>query len=78
MFYKPDGVHFLFKKNTPRWICKIEEEDFENYELFNKIFGEKFLALTEPEYGFEKVIQKSKKQMKGIVFDNLIVRKSMA
>lgn len=54
MFYKPDGVHFLFKKNTPRWICKIEEEDFENYELFNKIFGEKFLALTEPNMASKK------------------------
>jgi len=57
MFYKPDGSHFLFKKNTPRWICKIEEKDFGNYRFFDKIFGKKFRALAEePENGFEKVI----------------------
>jgi len=62
MFYKPDGGHFIFKNKIPRWICKLEEEDFENYQLFDKIFGGKFLALTEePENGFEKVIHKSEK-----------------
>jgi len=39
MFYKPDGGHFIFKNKIPRWICKLEEEDFENYELFDKILG---------------------------------------
>ena len=79
MFYKPDVAHFLFKKRTPRWVCKSDEGESWDYRLFDKIFGAKFLALweEEPENGFEKVIQKSKKQMRRIVFDSVIVRQAL-
>ena len=78
MFYKPDVAHFLFKKRTPRWVCNSYEGESWDYRLFDKIFGEKFLALwVEPENGFEKVIQKSKKQMRRIVFDSVIVRQAL-
>ena len=53
MFYKPDGDHYIFKNNVPRWICKDEKLEYEDCLLFEKIFGKKFVHLTEkPKNGF--------------------------